>query len=211
MKGRVATLLATVAGMAFVTLAVLAHGAPPFPIDLEITRALQGVRTPWLEVPFAALNAFGFAPIVTITFASVVVLLFLVGLRWEVVSAVIAAIGAAGLAEVVKWIVARPRPSPDLVHVVHHLGSPGFPAGHVMNFTPFVGFLCYMAYARLSPSWGRTALITLLLVLIVMMGPARVHDGEHWPSDVLGAYLLGFVWLTVVVGIYERARRKRLR
>jgi undecaprenyl-diphosphatase len=195
--------------VAFLALALVAHRIPYFPIDLEITRALQGIHTPWLEVPFSALNAFGFAPIVTIAFALVILVLFVLGRRWEAASAGMAALGAVGLANAVKWIVGRPRPSADLVHVAHHLGSPGFPAGHVVNLTPFAGFLCYLAYARLTPSWRRTALITLLLVAILMMGPARVHDGEHWPSDVLGAYLLGLVWLSVVVAIYERGRRRR--
>ena len=201
----------TVAGVAFLALAVLAHRIPYFPIDLEITRALQGVHTPWLEAPFAALNAFGFAPIVTIAFALVILALFAWGRRWEAASEALLSVGAVVLANVVKWIVARPRPAADLVHVAHHIASPGFPAGHVLNLTPFAGFICYLAFVRWPPSWRRTALIALLLLSIAMMGPARIHDGEHWPSDVLGAYLLGFVWLSVVVAIYEWGRKRTAR
>jgi membrane-associated phospholipid phosphatase len=210
-RRRLMPLVAAGAGIAFVALAVLAYGIPYFPIDLEITRALQSVHSPWVEVPFGGFNAFGFAPIVTITFASVILLLLVAGRRWEAVSAAVATLGAAGLTEVVKGLVGRARPSPDLVHVAHHIDSPGFPAGHVMNFTPFVGFLCYLAYVRLAPSWRRTALIVLLLVLIAMMGPARIYDGEHWASDVLGSYLLGIVWLTTTVAFYEWGRRRKQR
>jgi len=197
------------AGVVFVWLAILAHSARYFPIDLEITRALQRVDTPWLLVPFRTLNAFGFAPIVTITFALVVLALFLAGRRWEAICAGLATLGAAGLTELVKAIVGRPRPFPDLVNVAHHIGSPGFPAGHVMNFTPFVGFLCYIASVRMAPSWRRTGLIGVLLIMIVTMGAARIYDGEHWPSDVLGSYLLGFAWLVTMISVYEWGRRRK--
>ena len=202
---------AAVAGIAFVALAVFANGIPYFPIDLEITRALQGVHSPIVTVPFAGLNAFGFAPIVPTAFGSVILLLLVTGWRWEAVSAAFATLGAAGLTEVVKDLVERPRPSPELVNVVHQIESSGFPAGHVLNFTPFVGFLCYLAYVHLAPSWRRTLLITILLVLIVLMGPARVYDGEHWPSDVLGSYLIGIVWLIATVALYEWGRRRKRR
>jgi undecaprenyl-diphosphatase len=38
------------------------------------------------------------------------------------------------------------------------------------------------------------------------MGVARVYFGEHWPTDVLGGYLLGTLWLVVVIELYERWR-----
>jgi undecaprenyl-diphosphatase len=192
----------------FLWLALLAHSVPYFPIDVEITRALQGVTTPLLLVPFRALNAFGFAPIVTIVFALVVLALFLARYRWEAICAGLVTLVAAGLTDLVKAIVGRPRPFPDLVHVAHEISSPGFPAGHVMNFTPFVGFLCYLASVRMAPSWKRTTLIGALLIMIVMMGAARIYDGEHWPSDVLGSYLLGSVWLVAAISLYEWGRRR---
>ncbi len=199
------------AGIAFVVLALFARGTPYFPIDLEITRALQTVTSPWIVVPFTGLNAFGFPPIVTITFAAVVALLFFTGHRWEAISAGFATLGAAALTEIVKNLVLRPRPTPDLVNVAHHIESSGFPAGHPLNFTPFVGFLCYLAYVRLAPSWRRTALIAILMVAIAMMGPARIYDGEHWPSDTLGSYLLGFVWLMITIAFYQWGIRRKAR
>lgn len=211
-KSRWLRVLAAVgAGLAFLALALSARGVPFFPIDLEITLALQSLHSPWLAIPFQGLNAFGFAPIVTITFAAVIVLLLFAGRRWEAVSAAFATVGAAGLTEIVKGMVMRPRPSAELVNVAHQIESSGFPAGHVLNFTPFVGFLGYLAYVRLAPSWRRTSLIVVLLVAIALMGPARIYDGEHWASDVLGSYLLGFVWLTISIAFYEWGVRKRER
>ena len=45
----------------------------------------------------------------------------------------------------------------------------------------------------------RTIIVTMLL-LILGMGPLRILDGAHWPSDVLAGYALGLAWtITVLV------------
>jgi len=38
----------------------------------------------------------------------------------------------------------------------------------VLNFTTFAGFLAYLAWVRLKPSWHRTALVTMLAVMIAL-------------------------------------------
>ena len=104
--------------------------------------------------------------------------------------------------------MARPRPPIDLIHVERTIHNSTFPAGHVLNFTVFAGFLCYLACVRLRPSWRRTILVAFLLVMIVIMGIARIASGEHWPSDVLGGYLLAGAWLWVTISFYRLGVRK---
>jgi membrane-associated phospholipid phosphatase len=203
--------LATVAACAAVAsavLALLAHRVAYFPIDLVITRSVQSAPIDWLDLPLRVLNAVGFAPYVSIAYGSIVLGLFVAGRRWEAVASGIAAIGGVFLTPLVKMLVARPRPPIELVDVERHLRSSSFPAGHVLNLTAFAGFLCYLAWVNLAPSWRRTALIVTLLATIVLMGLARIHAGEHWPSDVMGGFLLGVVWLTVTVALYRWGRRK---
>src|SRR5205823_1097524 len=97
--------------------------------------------------------------------------------------------GAAALNFIVKWIVARPRPASDLVHVERIVPGSTFPAGHVLNATAFLGFLCWLAWTRMPRGVLRLATCALLLAAIIGMGLSRVYFGEHWPSDVLGGYL----------------------
>jgi undecaprenyl-diphosphatase len=78
----------------------------------------------------------------------------------------------------------------------------------VLNFTVFAGLLCYLAWVRLAPSALRTTLVALLLVMIALMGAARIHSGEHWASDVLGGYLIGGLWLAATIEIYRWGRRR---
>jgi membrane-associated phospholipid phosphatase len=44
--------------------------------------------------------------------------------------------------------------------------------------------------------------------LVGMIGPSRIYVGEHWASDVVGAYLLGSVWLAFSVLVYRWGARR---
>ena len=200
--------VAACAGLGFVVLAILAHRIAFFPIDLTLTRSVQGVHAPWFDAPLMVLNRLGFPPLVDVVYGSIILGMFATGRRWEAVAAGFAALGGAGLNNLTKMIVARPRPDADLIAVEHHINNGTFPAGHVLNFTAFAGFLCYLIAARRAPSWHRTVLIALLVLLIALMGVARIHSGEHWPTDVLGGYLLGGAWLAVTVEFYRWGRRR---
>ena len=198
------------AGLGFVALATVAHRVPILSLDLAITRYVQGLRGAWIAPLLHPFNVLGFPPVVGIAYGTIVVLLFAAGARWEAAATAFATLGAAGLNQVVKGIVDRPRPPMELVHVARqHLPGTSFPAGHVLNFTALALLLCYVTYVRLAPSWPRVALITILVVMMSLMGIARIHAGEHWPSDVLGGYLLGGVWGAAAIAVYRRGLRWR--
>ena len=124
------------------------------------------------------------------------------GLRWEAVVALFAACGV-GIGTLVKLVVYRPRPSADLVHVFGQLPSSGFPSGHVLEFTAFCGFLVFLVHTLLKPSWGRTTLLGFFALLLLLMGLSRIYQGQHWFSDVMGAYLLGSLWLALTIKLYR--------
>ena len=196
-------------GLALVSLAVLAHRVPFFAIDLTITRSVQSWQAPWIELLLRPLNVLGFPPLVGFVYGTIVLVLFAAGARWEAVASGFATLGAAGLNFLVKALVDRPRPPMDLVHVARDLPGSSFPAGHVLNFTAFVGFLCFLAWVHLIPSWRRAVLTGLLVAAMGLMGVARIYAGEHWPSDVLGGYLLGIAWLAATIEFYQWGRRRR--
>jgi undecaprenyl-diphosphatase len=198
------------AAVVFVALALMARARPYFAIDLTITRALQSIDHPAFAALMLGLSWLGFLPQVALLGTVTVLIVFLAGLKWEAASLSFASLGMA-ITTLVKFIVYRPRPSADLVHVLNELSSPSFPSGHVVTFAVFCGFLLFMAYTLLQPSWARRAIMLALGLIIALMGPSRIYLGHHWFSDVMGAYLLGSLWLAVTIQFYRRGKRRSAR
>jgi undecaprenyl-diphosphatase len=88
------------------------------------------------------------------------------------------------------------------VNVFAKLSSYSFPSGHVMFYLGFFGFIWFLAFTLLKPSLKRSLLLVFFGILIVLIGVSRVYLGEHWPSDVLGSYLLGSLTLAALIQFY---------
>jgi membrane-associated phospholipid phosphatase len=202
--------LAAYVGMsavAFVTLAFFAHTIPYFGVDLMFTRALQAFNPAWFDSLMRGVSQLGFDWKALTAIGLINLLLIIIGLRWEAVMGLCGSTGIWALDNMVKGLVARPRPAQGLVQVITHLDGPSFTSGHVTSFTVFYGFMWYLSYSLLKPSWKRTLLLSVLATLIALVGLSRVYSGEHWLSDVVGSYLLGSVWLAVIISVYYLGRR----
>lgn len=193
---------ALLAFIVFVALAVAARFVPYFRIDLAVTRAIQLFHGSIFDRLMYAVSWVGFAPQGEIIGAVSILALFFGGLRWEAVAASFAAFGI-GFGLFVKQLVQRPRPAVDLIHVFAPLNSPSFPSGHVLTATVFCGFFAFLVYTLVKPGVTRIVLVVGALVFAILMGLSRIYQGQHWFSDVMGAYLLGIFWLGLTVKFYR--------
>lgn len=187
----------------FAVLAVLARGAAYFPLDLTITQLLQGLRSPSFQALMLTVSWLGYIPQAGVVLLLPAVVAWWLGYRWEAVMIVFSSLVVVAVNALVKLLVARPRPPDTLVEVYTTLSSNSFPSGHVMFALGLFGFLLFLAFALLRHSLLRVALVVLFALLILLMGFSRVYLGEHWASDVLGAYLLGMPGLAAAVGVYQ--------
>ena len=203
-RARIFQTYLVVATLAFGILVVLASLFNYFAIDLSITRAVQTINFVGFAGLMQGVSYIGYAPQIYLLVAAVVVLLFALGLRWEAVVALAAALGSGALDQIIKLAVHRPRPGANLVNVIQQLNnSYSFPSGHVLTYTAFFGFLFFLGVTLLKPSWARTLLLILLGSLVALVGLSRIYVGDHWASDAVGAYLLGSIWLALTVYIYR--------
>jgi len=202
-RARVFQAYLVVATATFGILVVLASMFSYFSVDLSVTRAVQTINVAWFASLMWWVSVIGYAPQMFVLVAAVAILLFVIGLRWEAVTALVAAAGSTGLGELIKIVVHRPRPGANLVNVLQQLNSFSFPSGHVLVYTAFFGFLFFLGYTLLKPSFVRTVMLAILGSLVALIGISRIYVGDHWASDAIGAYLLGSLWLVLSVYVYR--------
>jgi len=187
----------------FIILAFLAKTIAYFTFDVTITRDLQTFHAGWFDSLMYSLSWIGFPPQAWIIPVIIIGFLFISSLKWETLVTTVSLIGSSLLVFLIKTTVVRPRPTADLVNVLKQLPSYSFPSAHVVFIVTFGGFLLFLVYTLLKISWWRTVLMFILGMMIAFMGVSRIYEGQHWASDVLGAYLLGSVWLSLTILVYR--------
>jgi membrane-associated phospholipid phosphatase len=207
-RSQLFTALAVVALLIFGCLTVLVSDGLTSGTDLAVTRAIQSLTFPGVGPLMIGVSWIGFLPQSTIVVVVVTALFWLAGYRLEAMFAVAAAASFI-LTDTIKQVMGRPRPSSDLVHVFASISGQSFPSGHVLFYVTFFGFLTYVAYALLKRGPLRTMLLWILGLLIVLVGPSRIWMGQHWASDALASYTLGFAYLVMLTEIYSRYRFSR--
>jgi undecaprenyl-diphosphatase len=100
--------------------------------------------------------------------------------------------GGRFLIELQKIIIDRPRPgvSPHLVAV----NSYSFPSSHAAN-----AMITFLAIGLLLPvrQRNRAIAVGIGLAFALQVGISRVMLGVHWPSDVVGGWAFGLLWVMI--------------
>jgi membrane-associated phospholipid phosphatase len=104
--------------------------------------------------------------------------------------------------QIMKPIISRSRPSDRLVHVVGR----SFPSGHATGNILFYYFVAYLLAERFPQL--TIYIYSLATTLLILIGFSSVYLRVHWPADIVAGYGLGYVCLTISLGVLEMLRRK---
>ena len=95
------------------------------------------------------------------------------------------------LASLIKLTFRRVRP---LTYKRTRLPSYSFPSGHAYGTT--------MALSLVATQTDNFAVASAAFVLSFLVGISRIYRGAHFPSDVLGGWIIAFlVTITMVTGV----------
>lgn len=95
-------------------------------------------------------------------------------------------------------IVAQPRPSPQLIQVSGSFSGSAFPSIFALRYASTVGFLNALAIVK-TRGGMRWMLVLTCCCLLVAGLLARLALGAHWPSDICLSYLIGFLWVALMI------------
>jgi len=203
-RARTGTWVAAGALAAFVGLFTAVKARHADEVDLAITLRIQARRHQNLAALMEAASWPGFPPQSRVIPPAIIVVLWALRLRREAACQGLAW-GTALLSELIKGLVRRPRPLPEQVRVViAPLGGSSFPSGHVLTYVGNYGFLAYLANTLLEPPSVRRTIVFGLLGLVAAVGPSRIYQGHHWPTDVAASYMLGLSYLIALTAVYRR-------
>jgi len=77
-----------------------------------------------------------------------------------------------------------------------------FPSGHVFGATVFYGFLGFLGVNYGLKKNILIPLLSLIVILVLTVGFSRMFEQAHWPSDVAAGYLLGGLWLLLLIPFF---------
>jgi len=117
--------------------------------------------------------------------------------------------GAQLLNDVLKEVFHRARP--EALQGLIQAQQYSFPSGHAMVGAAFYFYVGYLTW-RIVHGWWRILVIVGLVLLVLLIGLARIYLEVHYLSDVIAGYLAGFLWTDAVIlgsrGLKMRTQRR---
>ncbi|MFI7009524.1 phosphatase PAP2 family protein [Streptomyces sp. NPDC050145] len=205
------TLAALTLANAVLLVLVAVRWDPLMDADEDVARSLHraAVADPGLTHANRILTDWVWDPWTMRLLCSLVVLYLLVRLRAAVLAVWAAVTCAAGtlLQQVLKTAVDRPRPVwPDPVDSAHYAA---YPSGHAMTATVVLGLVLWLFRRHDAPVTLYRAALAVTVVSVLGVGLTRIWLGVHWPSDVLGGWLLGALTVALSTITYDARSARR--
>ena len=160
----------------------------------------------WMLSAALDITSLGSATVLGLTVFAVAGFLLLQGLWRRALFVTAASLGGWFLNGTLKEVFQRARP--DVVPHLREAMSLSFPSGHAMTSAAV-----YLTLGALSMHIAQRRLIKVYCITVAMLatalvGVSRVYLGVHYPTDVLGGWLLGLSW-ALLCWMIERSLERR--
>ncbi len=199
---RTFVLLACGCAVAFLVLLVLAyasHGARN--LDATALSGFLDLQRPAVETAIESIAALGNPAQVGLMAVALAVLALARG-RPRIALAIIVLLGATSISsQVLKTVLAYPR-FDGLVNGAH-VDPAAFPSGHATAAMSIA-----LAGVLAAPSRARPLAALLGSALALGVGFSVIALGWHFPSDVVGGFLLASAWTLVIASVLQAASER---
>lgn len=190
--------------VAFGLLADEVHEGGTLRIDQNILLWIHIYATPMLDSFFVNITDIG-----SVAFIGIITLIigvYLISKRLYVKTfMLLAAMGGAAVLNItLKLLFERARP--ELWDGLIQESNFSFPSGHAMASSALTFTIIALLW---NTKWRFTAIIIGALYMSVI-GLSRLYLGVHYPTDIIGGWLVSFAWvLAVSVIVYTHSYKRR--
>ena len=168
-----------------------------FALDETILLHIHQLTNPLLDRVMVLITRIGDPHTVVPLTGIVFVFLLIKRQRLAATFFAIDAAGGVALSYFLKLAFSKPRPQlwDSAINEVTY----SYPSGHALGSMVIYGFLSYV-FAKMYPRYS-AAIYTFAVLIIVSIGFSRLYLGVHWPTDILGGYGIGFLWITACISL----------
>jgi len=195
--------LAAVAAALFCGLAVAVETNSLTGFDEAVRMELHSLASPLLTLLAEKVTGLGTLGVLALFGVVAAAVLVHAGRRDGAVLLTVTMVGALVLENGLKFSFQRVRPLP-------FFGSEpvtySFPSGHALFSLCFYGGLAIAAARSVQSGAMKTGIWMATILLVLAIGGTRIYLGVHYPSDVLGGYLVGIAWIAIVLSADQRLR-----
>jgi membrane-associated phospholipid phosphatase len=192
--------MAVIALVLAVGLGIAAHGSNVLDVDLEVTTWVQQLQGGVVRTVADVANILGSTGGASVVIALAIVIAAIRRARWELLY-LIALIVFRLLGTQLKPLFDSPRPTDDLVTLTDQWDSTGYPSGHALTAATMALGLAVIAWRRIPSRKIALGSIAVLVVLMLLIGWARIWSGAHWMTDVIGGYAFGLAFVPAATAV----------
>ncbi|MFZ5351286.1 MAG: phosphatase PAP2 family protein [Bacillota bacterium] len=163
-------------------------------MQVEILKFIQGFKTPLLDKLFE---------LITITAEETTIMVIVALVFWCIskdlgyrMGFIFLSGNALNLCLKETFHTARPIGVEGIESLrTHTAHGYSFPSGHTQTSTMF--WTTLMLYCK------NKLLYIISILFFILVGFSRMYLGVHWPIDVAGGIVIGFIWVIIVNKIYD--------
>lgn len=184
-----------VPGLLFIGLTVFVLNGGMFSFDVDMLLWLHTYEASWLDQAAIIVSDIGDPVVVAVVTTVFAVLLWFSRYRWRASFIFIAVGGVSAFNYFVRPFLGRPRPALWISPTPKT--SFGFPSGHAITSMSLMLALLLIAW----PTRWRWPALILGVGFVLATGFARLYLGVHYPSDIVGGWLVAVTGTMIVYAI----------
>ncbi|MDR7857672.1 phosphatase PAP2 family protein [Tissierella sp.] len=113
----------------------------------------------------------------------------------------LATLGSSLLNSLLKQIFRRTRP---IEYFLVEQGGLSFPSAHSMVTMTLYSTIAFLLAKKAQDKKKKELIHIIAFVMICLMGISRIYLGVHWPTDVIGGYLAGYIFYYLSISLVKK-------